>query len=80
MVRQSEGQECYTDKMELGVAELQVHSAAQSRQEHHECQCSVQSLQVRMCMTLQNRDFDKLCHTFMFTKTVLFLSIKRGDV
>ena len=44
MVGQNEGQECQTDKMELDIAELQVHSAAQARQGEYECRCSVQSL------------------------------------
>ena len=46
MVGQNKGQECQSDKMEVDVAELQVHSAAQARQGEYECQCSVQSMDV----------------------------------
>ena len=62
IVGQNGGQECQTDKMEFHVAQLQVHGAAQDRQGEYECQCSVQSLQARMCIiygwhnNLQSKD------------------------
>ena len=54
MVGQNKGQECQKDKIECGVAELQVDSAAQARQGEYECRCSVWSPQAQMCLTLRN--------------------------